>query len=161
MLIVSLTHLWWFTGVRWCLFYLLSSLLCSSCLELWSSRPSGQEHKYCSCIKLVGFFVRIFLCASCLGENKLTFFFVFAATPVRITRLKRKQKMGRGQKMGHRELAVLQGKNAEFISTWNKSRIDHHMSSLLLFNCYFLAEVPGRTLWRSQSWRISRTWATW
>lgn len=39
--------------------------------------------------------------------------------------------------MGHRELAVLQGKNAEFISTWNKSRLIHDMSSLLLLHCCF------------------------
>lgn len=138
----------------------ISYLLCSVHL-VWNCGHPGLQVRSCSCIKLVVFFCTdISLCIS-FGGKQINIFFVFVATPARITRLKRKQKMGRGQKMGHQELAVLQGKNAEFISTWNKSRIDHHMSSLLLFNCYFLAEVPGRTLWRWQSWRISRTWATW
>lgn len=39
--LVALRHLWWFAGVRWCLFCPSSSLPCSSCLEPLSSRPLG------------------------------------------------------------------------------------------------------------------------
>lgn len=71
-------------------------------------------------------------------------FCVFVATPVRITRLKQKQKMEQGQKMGHRELAALRGKNAEFISTSDKSRIDQDMSHLLLLKLLLSSRAPRK-----------------
>lgn len=112
-----------------------------------------SEYKHCSCIKpaFLFFCFTDFRCAFHLGKKQNNFFCVFVVTQARITRLRRKPKMGRGQKMGHRELAELRGKNAEFISTWIKSWVGFDVPGLLCSNCYLLAELPGRTLWRSQS----------
>lgn len=150
MLLASVTHLWCFTGVRWCLFCPLSSPLCSSCLELWSSRPSGQKTNISASNF---FFAHISLCTT-FDKIKRYKCCVIAVTPVRTIRLKRKLKMGWGLKMGPRELAVRQGKKPPLISTPINSRMLYnafYLNIFLHFNRYFLAGLPRRILWRSQS----------